>query len=168
MLLTKSWAAEYGPQGVRVNAVSPGPTRTEGTSGMGDGLDQLAATAPAGRPGTAEEIAEAIAFLATDRRASCTARSCPSTVDESPSEPGPAQRCGLLHGSPAGQAAVGPSTMPGRGIGLLNSRQHHPGRRAEQHRQQRRQSPNATTSATSANPACATATRWLTDTPIPR
>ncbi|MFC4021205.1 SDR family NAD(P)-dependent oxidoreductase [Micromonospora sp. GCM10011542] len=67
VLLTKSWAAEYGPSGVRVNAVSPGPTRTSGTSGMGDDLDQLAAQAPAGRPGSAEEIAEAIAFLATDR-----------------------------------------------------------------------------------------------------
>ncbi len=66
-LLTKAWAAEYGPSGVRVNAVSPGPTRTEGTQAMGDGLDQLAAQAPAGRPATADEIAEAIVFLATDR-----------------------------------------------------------------------------------------------------
>ena len=66
-LLTKAWAAEYGPHGVRVNAVSPGPTRTEGTDAMGEGLEQLAAQAPAGRPATADEIAEAIVFLATDR-----------------------------------------------------------------------------------------------------
>jgi len=66
-LLTKAWAAEYGPSGVRVNAVSPGPTRTEGTGAMGEGLEQLAAQAPAGRPATADEIAEAIVFLATDR-----------------------------------------------------------------------------------------------------
>jgi NAD(P)-dependent dehydrogenase (short-subunit alcohol dehydrogenase family) len=64
-LLTKSWAAEFGPRGVRVNAVSPGPTRTEGTVAMGDGLDQLAATTPAGRPGRPEDVAEAIAFLAS-------------------------------------------------------------------------------------------------------
>jgi NAD(P)-dependent dehydrogenase (short-subunit alcohol dehydrogenase family) len=66
-LLTKSWAAEYGRSGVRVNAVSPGPTRTEGTDAMGEGLEQLAAQAPAGRPASADEIAEAIVFLATDR-----------------------------------------------------------------------------------------------------
>ena len=66
-LLTKTWAAEYGPSGVRVNAVSPGPTRTEGTDAMGEGIEQLAAQAPAGRPATADEIAEAIVFLATDR-----------------------------------------------------------------------------------------------------
>jgi NAD(P)-dependent dehydrogenase (short-subunit alcohol dehydrogenase family) len=66
-LLTKVWAAEYGPSGVRVNAVSPGPTRTEGTESLGEGLQQLAAQAPAGRPAKAEEIAEAIVFLATDR-----------------------------------------------------------------------------------------------------
>lgn len=66
VLLTKSWAAEFGPAGVRVNAVSPGPTRTEGTAAMGEALDQLAAAGPAGRPGTAQEVAEAIVFLATD------------------------------------------------------------------------------------------------------
>jgi NAD(P)-dependent dehydrogenase (short-subunit alcohol dehydrogenase family) len=66
-LLTKAWAAEYGPKGVRVNAVSPGPTQTEGTVAMGDALQQLAAQAPAGRPAAPEEIAEAIVFLASDR-----------------------------------------------------------------------------------------------------
>lgn len=66
VLLTKSWAAEFGPAGVRVNAVSPGPTRTEGTAEMGDALDQLASRGPAGRPGQPGEIAAAITFLATD------------------------------------------------------------------------------------------------------
>jgi NAD(P)-dependent dehydrogenase (short-subunit alcohol dehydrogenase family) len=65
-LLTKSWAAEFGSKGVRVNAVTPGPTRTEGTEGMGDGLAQLAAMAPAGHPATPEEIADAIVYLVSD------------------------------------------------------------------------------------------------------
>ena len=65
VLLTKSWAAEYGPAGVRVNAVSPGPTRTEGMSGMVEALEQLAAAAPAGRPGLPQEIASAIVYLAS-------------------------------------------------------------------------------------------------------
>jgi NAD(P)-dependent dehydrogenase (short-subunit alcohol dehydrogenase family) len=66
-LLTKAWAAEYGRSGVRVNTVSPGPTRTDGTESMGESLDRLAAQAPVGRPATADEIAEAVVFLATDR-----------------------------------------------------------------------------------------------------
>jgi len=65
-LLTKSWAAEFGPSGVRVNAVSPGPTRTEGTEPMGGQLDHLASLGPAGRPAAPEEIASAISYLAGD------------------------------------------------------------------------------------------------------
>ena len=69
VLLTKAWAAEYGPSGVRVNAVSPGPTRTEGTAPMGEALDQLAATTPHGRPGLPGDIAAAITYLASDEAA---------------------------------------------------------------------------------------------------
>jgi NAD(P)-dependent dehydrogenase (short-subunit alcohol dehydrogenase family) len=65
-LLTKSWAAEFGPSGVRVNAVSPGPTRTEGTVSMGRALDELASLGPARRPASADEIAAGIVFLASD------------------------------------------------------------------------------------------------------
>src|SRR6201996_4987740 len=65
-LLTKAWAAEFGPRGVRVNAVAPGPTRTEGTESMGDALDQFAAAAPAGRVASPQEIANTILFLSTD------------------------------------------------------------------------------------------------------
>lgn len=65
-LLTKTWAAEYGPQGVRVNAIAPGPTRTPGTKAMGDGLDQLATTLPLGRPASPDEIANAALFLGSN------------------------------------------------------------------------------------------------------
>jgi NAD(P)-dependent dehydrogenase (short-subunit alcohol dehydrogenase family) len=64
-LLTKSWAAEFGPRGVNVNAISPGPTRTPATVGMGEGLEQLARTTLAGRPADPSEIAEAAVYLAS-------------------------------------------------------------------------------------------------------
>jgi NAD(P)-dependent dehydrogenase (short-subunit alcohol dehydrogenase family) len=66
ILLTKAWAAEFGPSGVRVNAVNPGPTRTEGTAALGEAIDEFAALAPAGRPASPDEIAAAITYLASD------------------------------------------------------------------------------------------------------
>lgn len=65
-LLTKSWAAEFGPQGVRVNAVSPGTVRTRSTAPMGELLDQFGAQSPAGYVAQPEDIATVIAFLASD------------------------------------------------------------------------------------------------------
>ena len=66
-LLTKAWAAEYGPRGVRVNAVAPGPTRTRMMEAVPDEMvNQLAALAPAGRAAEPEELAAAIVFLASE------------------------------------------------------------------------------------------------------
>ncbi|MET0494398.1 MAG: SDR family oxidoreductase [Actinoplanes sp.] len=65
-LLTRSWAAEFGPAGVRVNSVSPGPTRTPGSESLGEYLQQLAAQAPLGFVANPEDIAAAIAFLVSD------------------------------------------------------------------------------------------------------
>lgn len=64
--LTKAWTAEYAAQGVRVNTVAPGPTRTPASAAMGAMFDVLASSTPAGRGATPEEIAAAVSFLASD------------------------------------------------------------------------------------------------------
>lgn len=70
-ILTKSSAAEYGAQGIRINAVSPGVIRTPGVEKyfeeqpkMAEGLKKAAAMNRLGEP---EEIAEAVSFLSSDR-----------------------------------------------------------------------------------------------------
>ncbi|MEV6302455.1 SDR family oxidoreductase [Actinoplanes sp. NPDC051861] len=67
--LTRTWAAEFSPAGVRVNTVSPGPTRTDMVMlTMGEeGAAQVAGTTLLKRLAAPEEIAEVIAFLASDR-----------------------------------------------------------------------------------------------------
>jgi NAD(P)-dependent dehydrogenase (short-subunit alcohol dehydrogenase family) len=67
--LTRTWAAEFSPAGIRVNAVAPGPTRTDMVMlTMGDeGAAQVASTTLLNRLAEPAEIAEVIAFLASDR-----------------------------------------------------------------------------------------------------
>jgi NAD(P)-dependent dehydrogenase (short-subunit alcohol dehydrogenase family) len=63
---TRSWAAAFGANGIRVNTVAPGPTRTGGGVGaLRDGLEQLGSATPLGRTADPTEIAEAIVFLAS-------------------------------------------------------------------------------------------------------
>ena len=67
--LTKSAALEYGPT-VRVNCVAPGHIRTPLTAvweQMPDTFEPIAAQIPLGRIGEADEVAEVILFLASDR-----------------------------------------------------------------------------------------------------
>ncbi|MBX7452253.1 SDR family oxidoreductase [Mycolicibacterium sp. 3033] len=66
--LTRTWAVEFGRFGVRVNAVAPGPTRTEGVAAeWGEVNEELGRALPLGRTGRPEEIAQAVLFLASDR-----------------------------------------------------------------------------------------------------
>ncbi|WP_018500942.1 SDR family NAD(P)-dependent oxidoreductase [Parafrankia discariae] len=65
-LLTRSWATEFAARGVRVNAVSPGPTRTAGTQQMlGEHVEMLGRGNLRGTVGEPDEIAAVVAFLAT-------------------------------------------------------------------------------------------------------
>jgi 3-oxoacyl-[acyl-carrier protein] reductase len=64
--LSRSWAAEYGAAGVRVNAIQPGVIGTEGNAGSQAILDQMVARTPGGRVGTPSEIGDAVVFLASD------------------------------------------------------------------------------------------------------
>jgi NAD(P)-dependent dehydrogenase (short-subunit alcohol dehydrogenase family) len=63
--MTRSWAAEYSPHGVRVNAVAAGPVLS--TPDKAPFIEQLGATTLLGRAAQVGEIAEVIAFLASDR-----------------------------------------------------------------------------------------------------
>jgi len=62
-------AKELAPQNIRVNAVRPGLIETEihASGGNPDRAQQLAPGVPMGRPGTAEEVAEAVLWLASEQ-----------------------------------------------------------------------------------------------------
>jgi NAD(P)-dependent dehydrogenase (short-subunit alcohol dehydrogenase family) len=66
--LTRAWAAEFGPAGVRVNAISPGVVRTRapGDSGVDDPAEVMMRGIPAGTAGRPQDIAAAAVYLAGD------------------------------------------------------------------------------------------------------
>jgi meso-butanediol dehydrogenase / (S,S)-butanediol dehydrogenase / diacetyl reductase len=85
IMLTKSIALDYGPAGVRANCLCPGWVRTPMADGEMDELGEqrgtdregayalAAAPVPLRRPGTPEEIADAVAWLASEQSSFVTA-----------------------------------------------------------------------------------------------
>ena len=65
--MTRVWARELGRKGVRVNAITPGFIATDMTAKMPeDVLEGMKKKTPLGRLGTAEDVARAYVFLASD------------------------------------------------------------------------------------------------------
>ena len=68
--LTRAWAAEFGPAGVRVNAISPGVIRAQRPGRYDEHpAEAMMKGTPAGRTGTPEAIAHAAVYLASDESA---------------------------------------------------------------------------------------------------
>ena len=75
--LTGNLAASLGPHGIRVNAVAPGTIRTRVWDAQEGGADRLVPLYPLGRVGEPEDIAAAIAFLASSDAAWITGHTLP-------------------------------------------------------------------------------------------
>jgi 3-oxoacyl-[acyl-carrier protein] reductase len=67
--LARSWAAEFGPRGVRVNTVSPGATRTPVNADADEVVARMTSSTPAGRPGLPDEVAATVAWVVSPQAA---------------------------------------------------------------------------------------------------
>lgn len=75
--LTRTWAAELAPRGIRINTVVPGATETPGLKGLAPEdpdalLEQIASRLPFGRLLRPDEVAAAVLFLASDQSSGMT------------------------------------------------------------------------------------------------
>lgn len=81
--ITESAAVTYGPNGIRINAIAPGLTITEMVKELNrddpGASERAVARAPLGRAAASEEIAEAAAWLLSDRASYVTGVVLPVT-----------------------------------------------------------------------------------------
>lgn len=75
--LTRNLAARHGPDGVRLNVVAPGTIRTRNWDDQPGALDRMRGMYPLGRVGEPEDVAAAVAFLASDDAAWITGVTLP-------------------------------------------------------------------------------------------
>ena len=76
--MTRAMAMDYGPDGIRVNSIAPGPTETP--LFPADQIDRFSKHSPLGRIVQPEEIAQAVYFAATSASSAMTGENIPITA----------------------------------------------------------------------------------------